>query len=138
MRLLTYDEYISCGGVIPEREFERSVDRASAIVEYYAQNRISNDERYGNGDFPFIDDIHNCVRDIIEYLYSFQNIKKYITASSATVQSKTQSAGGVSESETYATDTRTVDEANAEIKNIVYDYLYHITDENGTPLLYRG
>ena len=52
------------------------------------------------------------------------------------VTSKSQSAGGVSESESYA--TKTDDDVNSEMLNIVYDYLETEKDDHGTPLMYRG
>ena len=57
-------------------------------------------------------------------------------SSGKAVTSKSQSAGGVSESESYA--TKTTDEINFEMLNIVYDYLATEKDDYGTPLLYRG
>ena len=42
----------------------------------------------------------------------------------------------MSESESY--DTKTTDEINAEMLNIVYDYLASEADDRGTPLMYRG
>ena len=69
------------------------------------------------------------MRDLVEYLANNVSGIKAVT-------SKSQSAGGVSESESYA--TKTDDEINAEMLNIVYDYLATETDDNGTPLMYRG
>ena len=57
-------------------------------------------------------------------------------SSGKAVTSKSQSAGGVSESESYA--TKTTDEINAEMLCIVYDYLATEKDGCGTPLMYRG
>jgi hypothetical protein len=70
-----------------------------------------------------------CVRDLVEYIAN--NV-----SSGKAVASKSQSAGGVSESESYA--TKTTDEINAEMLCIVYDYLIGEKDDNGTPLMYRG
>jgi hypothetical protein len=57
-------------------------------------------------------------------------------SSGKSVTSKSQSAGGVSESESYS--NKTSDEINAEMLCIVYDYLISEKDDNGTPLMYRG
>jgi hypothetical protein len=67
-------------------------------------------------------------RDLIEYLVENNSIK--------IITSKSQSAGGVSESESYA--TKTTDDVYGDIQNIIYDYLGNETNDNGTPLLYRG
>ena len=69
------------------------------------------------------------MRDLVEYLEN--NV-----SNGKTVTGKSQSAGGVSESESYA--TKTTDEINAETLCIVYDYLATEKDDNGTPLMYRG
>ena len=69
------------------------------------------------------------MRDLVEYLANNVSVVKAVT-------SKSQSAGGVSESESYA--TKTDDDVNSEMLNIVYDYLATEKDDNGTPLMYRG
>ena len=68
-------------------------------------------------------------RDLVEYL-----ARNYTTEIAVT--SRSQSAGGVSESESYV--TKTADDVYSDIQNIIYDYLLNVTDDNGTPLLYRG
>lgn len=50
--------------------------------------------------------------------------------------SKSQSSGGVSESENYA--VKTSNEQSVEIAQMIYDYLSSVKDDNGVPLLYRG
>lgn len=123
MRYLTYDEYIDIGGTLEKTAFERVIDRACGIVDYYTQNRLQ-------GEFEPSQRVLACVRDLCDGL----NENK--ANASGGVTSRTQSAGGVSESETYS--ARTVEDVNAEMGNIVFDYLVSETDGNGTPLLYRG
>jgi hypothetical protein len=57
-------------------------------------------------------------------------------ASGRTVTSKSQSAGNVSESESYA--TKTADDIGNDMTDILRDYLSSETDDCGTSLLYRG
>ena len=122
MQYLTYEEYTEIGGTLDSTAFNRNIDRACGFVDLNTQSRLQSVLEVSRR-------VKACVRDLVEYLAS--NI-----ASGRTVTSKSQSAGGVSESESYA--TKTTDEANAEMINIVYDYLATEKDDCGTPLMYRG
>jgi hypothetical protein len=68
-------------------------------------------------------------RDLVEYFAA--NF-----GSSKQVSSRNQSAGGVSESESFV--IRSIEERAGEIDDMVKDYLLNVVDDNGTPLLYRG
>ena len=68
-------------------------------------------------------------RDLIEYLANDFGSSKQISNHS-------QSAGGVSESESFV--IRSTEERAGEIGDMVKDYLLNEVDDNGTPLLYRG
>ena len=68
-------------------------------------------------------------RDLVEYLAN--NI-----TNNTVISSKSQSAGGVSESESYV--IRSIEERAGEIDDIIKDYLLNEVDDYGTPLLYRG
>ena len=122
MQYLTYEEYQEIGGTLDLTAFERYIDRACAFVDSHTQNRLQRVFEVSRG-------VKACVRDLVECLAN--NL-----SSGKTVTSKSQSAGGVSESESYA--TKTTDEINAEMLNIVYDYLATEKDDCGTPLMYRG
>ena len=122
MRYITYDEYTSIGGVLDLTAFQRYIDRACGFIDLNTQNRLQSVLKVSQR-------VKACVRDCVEYLAS--NV-----SNGKTVTSKSQSAGGVSESESYA--TKTFDEMNAEMFNIVYDYLATENDDCGTPLMYRG
>lgn len=122
MTYLTYGEYREMGGELEETAFKRNIDRAYAFVDSHTQNRLQSILKVSQR-------VKACVRDLVEYLAN------NVTSGKATT-SKSQSAGGVSESESYA--TKTLDEINAEMLCIVYDYLINETDDYGTPLMYRG
>ena len=122
MQYLTYEEYISMGGELNETAFLRHIERACGFVDLHTQSRLQSVLEVSQR-------AKACVRDLVEYLAS--NV-----SSGKTVTSKSQSAGGVSESESYA--TKNTDEANCEMLNIVYDYLSTEKDDCGTPLMYRG
>ena len=120
MHYLTYDEYKEIGGTLDLTAFNRNIDRACGFLR--------------NETFCRIDAMRNlpleakpCVRDLVEYMASNATDK---------VVSKSQSAGAVSESESYG--SKTTEEINYEMSNIVYDYLASVTDDYYTPLLYRG
>jgi hypothetical protein len=122
MTYLTYDEYRGIGGALEETAFKRNIDRVCGFVDIHTQSRLQ-------GVLEVSQRAKACVRDLVEYLAN--NV-----SSSKAVTSKSQSAGGISESESYA--TKTTDEINEEMLNIVYDYLTTEKDDYGTPLMYRG
>lgn len=121
MIYLTYTEYKEIGGTLDETAFNRNIDRAFGIIDNATHNRI---ERMA--EIP--QRAKTLCRDLLEYLVENNGVK--------IVTSKSQSAGGVSESESYA--TKTVDDIYGDIQNMLYDYLGNEKTDNGTPLLYRG
>lgn len=140
MRYLTYDEYKGIGGTLDETAFERVIDRACGVVDYYTQKRVRNISdgatQIGDGLYIFgssvgtvVEQVRACIRDLCECLDT-------VKTGGTSLTSKSQSAGGVSESENYATKTNA--EVMAEMREIIFDYLAMETDVDGTPLLYRG
>lgn len=121
MQYLTYEEYTEIGGTLDLTAFNRNIDRACGVIDNATHNRIVCMKEVPQKIKPL------C-RDLLEYLVE-NNSTKIIT-------SKSQSAGGVSESESYA--TKTADDVYGNIQNMIYDYLLNVTDDKGTPLLYRG
>ena len=121
MTYLTYEEYSNMGGVLDLTAFNRNIDRACGIIDNATHNRVEC-----MAEVP--QRARALCRDLIEYLVENNGIK--------VLTSKSQSAGGVSESESYA--TKTADDMYGDIQNMIYDYLGNETDDNGTPLLYRG
>lgn len=122
MTYLTYEEYSnSLGGALDLTAFSRNIDRACGIIDNATHNRIEC-----MAEVP--QKAKALCRDLVEYLVENNGVK--------IVTSKSQSAGGVSESESYA--TKTADDVYGDIQNIIYDYLGNEKDDKGTPLLYRG
>ena len=121
MIYLTYEQYKEIGGVHDLTAFNRNIDRACGIIDNATHNRIEC-----MAEVP--QRAKALCRDLIEYLVENNGIK--------VLTGKSQSAGGVSESESYA--TKTADDIYGDIQNMLYDYLGNETDDNGTPLLYRG
>lgn len=122
MTYLTYEEYVQIGGTLDLTAFNRNIDRVCGYIDALTFCRLQ-------GVSEVSQRVKACVRDCVEYLA--ENV-----LSGKTVTSKSQSAGGVSESESYA--SKTADEINAEMICIVYDYLAAEKDDCGTPLMYRG
>ena len=122
MIYLTYEEYLNIGGICDLTAFNRNIDRAGGVIDNATHNRIEY-----MADVP--QRAKTLCRDLVEYL-----ARNYTTEIAVT--SRSQSAGGVSESESYV--TKTADDVYSDIQNIIYDYLLNVTDDNGTPLLYRG
>lgn len=122
MIYLTYEEYLNIGGICDLTAFNRFSDRAFSIIDNATHNRIE-----------YMTEVPQrakaLCRDLVEYLARNDTTEIAVT-------SRSQSAGGVSESESYA--TKTADDVYSDIQNMIYDYLLNVTDDNGTSLLYRG
>lgn len=122
MIYLTYDEYKEIGGTVDLTAFNRNIARASGMIDNATFCRIEKMSKVP-------DNAKHLCRDLIEYL-----VRNNVT--DLTVTSRSQSAGAVSESESYA--VKTVEEAQEEITRMIYDYLGGCFDDNGNLLLYRG
>ena len=122
MIYLTYEEYSIMGGILDLTAFNRNIDRACGIIDNATHNRIEC-----MADVP--QRAKALCRDLVEYFAA--NL-----GSSKQVSSRSQSAGGVSESESFV--IRSIEERAGEIDDMVKDYLMNVSDDMGTPLLYRG
>ena len=122
MTYLTYGEYAEMGGICDLTAFSRNIDRACGIIDNATHNRIEC-----MAEIP--QRAKALCRDLIEYFA--ENF-----GSSKQVSSHNQSAGGVSESESFV--IRSIEERAGEIDDMVKDYLLNEVDDKGTPLLYRG
>ena len=122
MIYLTYEEYSNIGGICDLTAFNRNIDRACGIIDNVTHNRV-------DCMADILQRVKVLCRDLVEYLTRY-------STSDMVVSSRSQSAGGVSESESYVTKTDV--ELQADIDNMIVDYLMAETDDNGTPLLYRG
>lgn len=123
MNYLTYEEYSSMGGVLDMTAFNRNIDRVCSVIDDATFNRVS-----AMTEIP--QKVKACCRDLAEY---------YATNATTTekgVASWSQSAGAVSESVSYT--TQTAEDMQSAVYAIVTDYLGSITDDKGTPLLYLG
>lgn len=122
MQYLTYEEYTEIGGTLDLTAFNRNIDRACGVIDNATHNRIEC-----MAEVP--QRAKALCRDLVEYLARNDTTEIAVT-------SRSQSAGGVSESESYV--TKTADDVYGDIQNMLYDYLGNEKTDNGTPLLYRG
>ena len=122
MIYITYEEYSNIGGICDLTAFNRNIDRACGVIDNATHNRIEY-----MSDVPQM--AKALCRDLVEYLARNDTTEIAVT-------SRSQSAGGVSESESYA--TKTADDVYGDIQNMIYDYLANEKTDNGIPLLYRG
>lgn len=120
MIYLTYDEYTEIGGTLDLTAFNRNIDRACAMIDNRTQSRLECFEK-----LPQI--VKVVCADLIDYIAT-NTVEK-------TVTSKSQSAGGVSESESYA--TKTAEDYSADLDRI-FEPLAVVKTKNGISILYRG
>ena len=121
MQYLTYEEYLNMGGELNETAFKRNIDRACAMIDIRTQSRLEA--------FDSIPQIVKMVcADLVEYIATTTVEKPIVT-------SKSQSAGGVSESESYA--VKTADDFANDLDRII-EPLALVKTKNGISILYRG
>ena len=121
MAYLTYTEYKEIGGdIIDEIAFNRNIDRACAMIDNRTQSRLECFEK-----IPQI--VKVVCADLVDYI-STNTVEKAVT-------SRSQSAGGVSESESYA--VKTAEDYSADLDRI-FEPLAVVKTKNGINILYRG
>ena len=120
MQYLTYEEYTEIGGALDLTAFNRNIDRACAMIDIRTQSRLECFE-----EIPQI--VKVVCADLVDYIAT-NTVEKAIT-------SKSQSAGGVSESESYA--VKTADDFTNDLDRI-FKPLAVVKTKNGISLLYRG
>jgi hypothetical protein len=121
MQYLTYEEYTEIGGTLDLTAFKRNIDRACTMIDIRTQSRLECFE-----NIPQI--VKIVCADLVGYIATN-------TVDKAIVTSRSQSAGGVSESESYA--TKTVEDYSADLDRI-FEPLAVVKTKNGISLLYKG
>lgn len=120
MQYLTYEQYTEIGGVLEMTAFNRNIARASGMIDNATFCRIEKMSKVPENAK------HLC-RDLIEYL-STNNV------GDLAYTSRSQSAGGVSESYSVKSSS----DIQEEISTMIYDYLGSCFTDDGVLLLYRG
>ena len=122
MQYLTFEEYSQIGGTLDVTAFDRYSVRVFSRIKQETQGRIEK-----MAVVP--DEVKHLCRDLIEYMHNNVKTEREIASAS-------QSQGGASESESYV--NKTYADKEAELSNIIYDYLASVTTDTGVSLLYRG
>lgn len=120
MIYLTYTEYKGIGGTLDETAFNRNIDRACVMIDVRTQSRLECFEEIPQS-------VKVVCTDLVDYITT-NTVEKTIT-------SKSQSAGGVSESESYA--VKTVEDYSADLDRI-FEPLQVVKTKNGISILYKG
>ena len=119
---LTFEEYKALGGTLEASAYLRAASRACAIIDSATQKRCQK-----MSVIP--DEVKYLVRDIADYISA-------ISGTARQVASESQTLGGMSESVSYSVPT--AQERENYIDDLIFEYLHTVSDDNGTPLLYRG
>ena len=121
MQYLTYEEYTEIGGTLDLTAFKRNIDRTCTMIDIRTQSRLECFE-----DIPQI--VKVVCADLVDYIAT-NMVQKPL------VSSKSQSAGGVSESESYV--VKTTDDFANDLDRI-FEPLAMVKTKNCVSLLYRG
>ena len=122
MKYLTYDEYKQAGGTLDSSAFNAAIIRVCGIIDAATFERVKAMQ-----SVP--EEVKALCQSLIEYLTWNSTNTKALTG-------KSQSAGGVSESESYSVKSN--EDISRDIDNMLCDYLLTVKDDKGTPLLYRS
>lgn len=118
---LNYVEYAAFGGTGDDALFHRLAFRAEQIIDRYTQKRVQK-----MAEVP--EAVKRCMTELINAM---------VVADPTTTALSGQLTGFTNDgySESYAAPQKTTE---AVYFGILADYLASETDDNGTPLLYRG
>lgn len=121
MQYLSYLDYKEIGGKLDLTAFNRNIDRACLMIDIRTHDRLLC--------FETIPNIVKIVcADLIDYL-AVNRVEKPLLSSTS------QSAGGVSESESYM--VKTAEDFLSDLERI-FEPLAGLKTESGVSLLYRG
>lgn len=123
MRYVEYSEYTEIGGTLGLAAFNRAIDRACLMIDTHTQDRL---KEFAQEDLPR--NVKLLCRDLVEYITE-NTVNKAVT-------SRSQSAGGVSESESY--QVKSAEEYHSELTALIHEYLHDVRTKNDVPVLYRG
>ena len=121
---LTYDEYQSYGGTLPEADFTLAEFRARKRVDYLTNSRVEN-----------MAEVPEAVKQAMMSIIKVDSAVG-VDAQAGSPLVASFSTDGYSENYGSAADqTANVEkQLNAEIRRL----LFGVKDDNGVPLLYRG
>ncbi len=120
---IEYGEYLSMGGVCDLTVFQRNIDRACSVLDAYTYGKL---EKMATVPLK----VKAACRDLIEYYATNANV------SEKGISSWSENAGAVRESVSY--ETKNTEDIEKDVRNIVFEYLWTVLDDNGAPILYKG
>ena len=121
MQYLTYEEYQEIGGELDSTAFNSNIGRACAMIDIRTHSRLDEFEKT-----PQI--VKLVCAELVDYIATNTVQKPVVT-------SKSQSAGGVSESVSYSVKTA---EDYANDIDRMFEPLGTIKTKNKISVLYRG
>ena len=121
MQYLSYEEYLEIGGTIEETAFNRNIDRACAMIDIRTQSRLE-----AFAEIPKI--VKIVCADLVDYISSNSVEKPFMT-------SRSESAGVISESVSYA--TKTAEDYSSDLDRI-FEPLGAVKTANGIRIDYLG
>lgn len=124
MKYLTYDEYIAIGGTSDASEFARNASEAAAHIDRYTFRRVTK-----MAVIP--ESVKNCMFALVDVLGGASTSRTGAAVAS-------ESNDGVSVSYVTSSPTESDKRLSALIADTVHLWLSGETDDNGTPLLWRG
>ena len=124
MGYLTYAEYLSYGGDLSETDFTLFEFRARKRIDYWTDCRVQN-----MASVP--EAVKLCMMQVIKFDEKFG-----VDAQADNPAVASFNTDGYSES--YGSASEQAASAGAALYSAVKSLLYGETDDNGTPLLYRG
>lgn len=124
MAYLTYDEYEGYGGTLAENEFYMAEFRARKTIDYWTDSRVA-----AMAQVP--ESVKRCIMAIIKLdsKYGAEAQVENPLLASFNTDGYSESYGSASEQQAAA---------KRAIGDCVKQWLYGETDDEGTPLLYRG
>ena len=124
MAYLTYEEYQGYGGTLTEQEFTMMEFRARKRIDYWTDSRVQNMAAVPEA-------VKLCMMQAITYeqTYGVEKQAENPLLASFTTDGYSESYGSMTEQNSQAVNG---------LYRSVSTLLYGETDDEGTPLLYRG
>ena len=121
---LTYAEYTGYGGTLPETEFTLAEFKARKQIDYWTDSRVQN-----MAEVPAA--VKLCMMSVIKFEQKF-------SADAQTDSPVVASFNTDGYSESYGSVSEQAAAAENGLYKSIRSLLYGETDDEGTPLLYRG
>lgn len=123
-KYLTYEEYTSYGGTLPEDAFNLSEFRAQKRIDYLTDKRVA-----GMAEVP--EEVKLCIMSLIKV-----DSKAGVDAQVDNPLISSFNTDGYSES--YGNTTDQIATLQKSMNATIREMLYGVLNDEGVPLLYRG